>query len=202
MTLRTSSFHRQHILTALVAGLFFVGTGTANAYILRTQVLNRAPFGRYKNFYVAPSTASPRLVRLVTHTFETLSYERVRALKSAQFVLRISVQRKLMQFRQPVPYYGAYYGYDFEDGDGWGGPWEGYPFCCAYGPSWEGGFYVSPAYAQAYRLVTRPVRVILIVATSGTGNIPVWRGTAITRIRNRAALWAIVWHLVNLFPIL
>lgn len=197
---------RGRILVILAAVLLALGySTTAHAYILRTQILRRAPFSQYKDFYVIPHEAPRRLVRLVAHSFETLSYRRVRSPDHAQFLLRIIERTKVMRFRQPVPYYGYGLGYGY-GGPFWGPPWGwgGYPFCCGYIPGWGWGWgvYGSPAYLQTYRFVSRRVRVIRIVAISSRTNVPVWRGTVITRFHSRTSLWAMIWHLVNRFPIM
>jgi hypothetical protein len=179
-----------------------LGAQPASAYMLRVRTLSRASFGQYKSFYVVPNAAPARLVRLVVHNMEKLSYQRVHKPNQSQFMLRISERRKRMRVREPepLPYYGYAYG-PFWGGPFWGPPWWGYP-CCGYGPGFGWGFYGYSGYPESYRLVTVRVRVIRMIAISTRRNIPVWRGTAIARIRGRTPLWTIVWHLVNRFPII
>jgi len=205
MSHRASLLFREHILAISAAGALALGcSATAHAYILRAQILRRAPFGQYKDFYVIPHEAPRRLARLVTRSFETLSYRRVRSPEKAQFLLRITERSKVMRIREPVPYSGFGYGLGYGYGPFWGPPWGwwGYPYCCGYGPGWGWGIYGPPAYVQTYRFVSRRVRVIRIVAINSHTNVPVWRGTIIARFHSRTSLWAMVWHLVNRFPIL
>ena len=169
---------------ALVLFLCSMSLGSAQAYVLRGRILSHADFGRYRAFYIAPRGVSSRLMRLMARSFETLSYKRVRDPEDAQFLLRIREEQKFLRVRVPIPPYGYEYGM----------PW-GPGF---YGPGWgwydEGGI--------GYRMVIRRVLIIRITAVSARRNVPVWRGLAITRIHRRTSLWAIIWHLVNYFPIL
>ena len=198
MHLRLCLRSQQFLLAAL--SVITVMALPAHAYIIRTKILQHAHFSSYKDFYLINQGVSPRLLRLVAHDYETLSYKRVSNPDEAQFFIRVSVRQKIIRMRVPVPY--PTYGYGYGYGPFWGPGWGPFPFCCVYGPAWGWGVYGYPAYGPAYRWIRRRVRIIAITAVSRRDNTPVWRGTAITRIRNRTALWAIVWRLVNTFPIL
>lgn len=194
---RTGSSLPSPRIILIVAGLALLVTYPASAFMLRSRILTHASFGQYKEFYVVPRGAPRRLINMVTHSFETLSYIPVRTPRRAQFILRVMERERRMRVRIPTPVY-AYGAYGYGP---YGPPWWG---CCYYGPGWGWGWgwYGPPVIVPAYQTTVRWVRVISITAISARRNIPVWRATAVSRIHARTSQWSIVWHLVNRFPIL